>query len=63
MKRTMAAKVLLAAGTASVALLATACEVEEGGTGDTDLEDPLLEEDGTGDTDLEDPLLEEDSDL
>lgn len=43
MKRTMAAKVMLAAGTASIALLATACEIEEGGV-DGELDDPLLEE-------------------
>lgn len=45
MKRTMAAKVMLAGGTASIALLATACEIEEGGVGDTEMDDPLLEED------------------
>lgn len=43
-KQRRSSKVLLAAGAASVALLASACEIEEGGAGDTELEDPLEEE-------------------
>jgi hypothetical protein len=45
MKRTMAAKIMLASGTAALALGAAACEIEDAGL-DGDMDNGVLEDTG-----------------
>lgn len=45
MKRTMAAKIMLASGTAALALGAAACEIEDPGPDGT-VDDGVLDDDG-----------------
>jgi hypothetical protein len=49
-KRTLTSKLALTAGAAALALGAVACEVEDNGTVDDPIEDPVL--DDTGDEEL-----------
>lgn len=57
MKRTLTMKLAIAGGTAALALGAAACEVNDNGTGDPMMDDPVLdddpfeEQDNTGDLD------------
>ena len=48
MKRTLSTRMTVATAAAALALGAAACEVEDGGTGDETMEEPLLD-DGSGD--------------